>query len=262
MAESDNRSRRRRLRERFARAGTEALTDYELLELLLFSAQLRRDQKPLAKRLIKRFGSFAEVISAEPARLREVDGVGESAVTLLKVVQAAAHELARGKVRNRPVLSSWQSVLEYCQASMAHERTEAFHVLFLDSKNVLIADEVQQTGTVNHAPVYPREVVKRALALGATALIMVHNHPSGDPTPSQGDIATTKEVAAAALASASRSTTTSSSGAAPTPRSNRWGCCNRAQTRNVATGLHARASGRSIKVSYLETLLQLEAKTP
>ena len=116
----------------------------------------------------------------------------------MKAVQAAAHELVRGKVLNRPVLSSWQSVLEYCQASMAHERTEAFRVLFLDSKNALIADEVQQTGTVNHAPVYPREVVKRALALSATAFIMVHNHPSGDPTPSPGDIAVTKEVAAAA----------------------------------------------------------------
>ena len=168
------------------------------MELLLFSAQLRRDQRPLAKRLLKQFGSFAEAISAEPARLREVDGMGESSITLLKVVQAAAHELARGKVLNRPVLTSWQSVLEYCQASMAHERTEAFRILFLDSRNTLIADEVQQTGTVNHAPVYPREVVKRALALGATAIIMVHNHPSGDPTPSRGDIAVTTEVAEAA----------------------------------------------------------------
>jgi DNA repair protein RadC len=198
MAGSDNRSHRERLRKRFMRGGAEALGDYELLELLLFSAQLRRDQRPLAKRLLKQFGSFAEAISAEPARLREVDGMGESSITLLKVVQAAAHELARGKVLNRPVLTSWQSVLEYCQASMAHERTEAFRILFLDSRNTLIADEVQQTGTVNHAPVYPREVVKRALALGATAIIMVHNHPSGDPTPSRGDIAVTTEVAEAA----------------------------------------------------------------
>ena len=198
MTESDNRAHRQRLRLRFMRGGAEALADYELLELLLFSAQLRRDLKPLAKRLVKRFGSFADVISADPARRREVEDVGETTITLLKVVQAAALELARAKVLNRPVLSSWQSVLDYCQASMAHERTEAFRVLFLDSKNVLIADEVQQTGTVNHAPVYPREVVKRALAVGATALIMVHNHPSGDPTPSPEDIAVTKEVAAAA----------------------------------------------------------------
>ena len=195
---SDNRLHRKRLRERFMRGGAQALADYELLELLLFSAQLRRDQKPLAKRLVKHFGSFAEVISAEPARLREVDGVGESSIILLKAVQAAAHELVRGKVLNRPVLSSWQSVLEYCQASMAHDRTEAFRILFLDSGNTLIADEVQQTGTVDHAPVYPREVVRRALALGANALIMVHNHPSGDPTPSRSDITMTQEVATAA----------------------------------------------------------------
>ena len=198
MAESDNRLHRQRLRQRFMRGGAEALADYELLELLLFSAQLRRDLKPLAKQLVKRFGSFADVISADPDRLREAGGVGETTITLLKVVQAAALELARAKVLNRPVLSSWQSVLDYCQASMAHERTEAFRILFLDPKNVLIADEVQQTGTVNHAPVYPREVVKRVLAVGATAIIMVHNHPSGDPTPSADDIAVTKEVAAAA----------------------------------------------------------------
>ena len=183
MTESDNRAHRQRLRLRFMRGGAEALADYELLELLLFSSQLRRDLKPLAKRLVKRFGSFADVISADPARLREVEDVGETTLTLLKVVQAAALELARAKVLNRPVLSSWQSVLDYCQASMAHERTEAFRVLFLDSKNVLIADEVQQTGTVNHAPVYPREVVKRALAVGATALIMVTTIRAAIPPP-------------------------------------------------------------------------------
>ena len=186
---------RQRLRERFRRGGPDALADYELLELILFSAHPRGDVKPLAKRLIARFGGFADVVSAEPERLAEVSGVGDNAVTALKVVQAAALRLRWGKVIDRPVLSSWQTLLEYCQASMAYNGTERFRVLFLDRKNALIADEVQQTGTVDHAPVYPREVVKRALALGASALIMVHNHPSGDPTPSRGDIDITRQVA-------------------------------------------------------------------
>ena len=169
---------RERLRRRFLEGGDSALADYELLELLLFQAQARRDMKPLAKRLIARFGSFGAVISASPADLARVEGAGPSVIAALKVVRAAAVRLAREEVVERPVLSSWQQVLDYCRIAMAHEGIEQFRLLFLDSKNAVIADEVQQTGTVNHAPVYPREVIKRALELGATALIMVHNHPT------------------------------------------------------------------------------------
>ena len=185
---------RQRLRERFLKAGGEALPDYELLELVLFPAQPRRDVKPLAKRLLDRFGSFADVISAEPERLAEVPDVGEPVIAALKTVQAAALRLAKEQVLHRPVLSSWQALLDYCRASMGYRKSEQFRILFLDRKNVLIADEVQQQGTVDHTPVYPREVVKRALELGASALIMVHNHPSGDPTPSKADIEMTREV--------------------------------------------------------------------
>ena len=189
---------RQRLRERFMRAGGESLHDYEMLELLLFQASARGDMKPLAKALLKRFGSFAATISAAPERLREVDGVGEATVAALKVVQAAALRLSRDQILDRPVLSSWQALLDYCcNASMGFGTTEQFRLLFLDRKNVLIADEVQQTGTVDHTPVYPREVIKRAMNLGASAVIMVHNHPSGDPTPSGSDIEMTKEVAEA-----------------------------------------------------------------
>ncbi len=189
---------RERLRRRFLEGGDSALADYELLELLLFQAQARRDMKPLAKRLIASFGSFGAVISASPADLARVGGVGPSVITALKVVRAAAVRLAREEVVDRPVLSSWQQVLDYCRIAMAHEGIEQFRLLFLDSKNAVIADEVQQTGTVNHTPVYPREVIKRALELGATALIMVHNHPSGDPSPSKADIEMTRSVADAA----------------------------------------------------------------
>jgi DNA repair protein RadC len=185
---------RRRLRERFLKAGADALHDHELLEMLLFLAQPRGDMKPLAKQLLKRFGSFAGVVSAEPKALREVPGVGESSIIALKSVQAAALRLSREEVADRPVISSWDKLLDYCRASMAHEKVEQFRLLFLDRRNRLIADEVQQTGTVDHTPVYPREVVKRALELGASAIIMVHNHPSGDPTPSEGDIEMTREV--------------------------------------------------------------------
>jgi len=185
---------RERLRGRFREAGEEALADYELVELVLFRAQPRRDVKPLAKALMARFGSFAEVVSASPARLAEVEGLGEAAITELKLVQAAAHRLARGEVKRRPMLSSWSAVLDYCRTSMAFADKEQFRVLFLDKRNQLIADEVQQTGTVDHTPVYPREVVKRALELSATALLLVHNHPSGDPTPSRADIQMTKAI--------------------------------------------------------------------
>ncbi|HEX2215273.1 MAG TPA: DNA repair protein RadC [Xanthobacteraceae bacterium] len=185
---------RERLRRRFREAGAEALADYELLELLLFQAIPRRDVKPLAKQLLATFGSFAEVISAPPSRLAQEAKLSDRVIDDLKVVQAAAQRLARGAVTQRPVLSSWSSVLDYCRAAMAFADKEQFRILFLDKRNQLIADEVQQTGTVDHTPVYPREVVKRALELSATAIILVHNHPSGDPTPSQADIQMTQSV--------------------------------------------------------------------
>ena len=185
---------RERLRARFREAGAEAVSDYELLELVLFRAIPQRDVKPLAKELIARFGSFAEVVGAPPARLAEVKGVGETVITELKIVQAAAGRIARGEVKKRPVLSSWSSVLDYCRTAQAFADKEQFRLLFLDKRNQLIADELQQTGTVDHTPVYPREVVKRALELSATAIILVHNHPSGDPTPSRADIQMTQAI--------------------------------------------------------------------
>ena len=185
---------RERLRGRFRDAGADAVTDYELLELVLFRAIPQRDVKPLAKELIARFGSFAEVIAAPSLRLREIKGMGDAAVTELKIVHAAAQRLAKGEVRKRTVLSSWGSVLDYCRTAMAFSDKEQFRLLFLDKRNQLIADEVQQSGTVDHTPVYPREVVKRALELSATALILVHNHPSGDPTPSRADIQMTQSI--------------------------------------------------------------------
>ncbi|SCZ11383.1 DNA repair protein RadC [Microvirga guangxiensis] len=189
---------RDRLRARFTEVGGDALPDYELLELLLFRSIPRRDVKPLAKDLIKRFGTFAEVLAASPSRLLEVDGVSERVVTDLKIVEASARRLAKGEVAKRPVLSSWTSVLDYCRTAMAFMDKEQFRLLFLDKRNALIADEVQQSGTVDHTPVYPREVVKRALELSASALILVHNHPSGDPAPSSADIKMTKEIIDAA----------------------------------------------------------------
>jgi DNA repair protein RadC len=185
---------RERLRDRFREAGPESLSDYELLELLLFRALPRRDVKPLAKSLIATFGSFAEAISAPEVRLAEVKGLGDAAIAELKIVQAAASRLLRGAVRKRPVLSSWSSVLDYCRGAQAFADREKFRVLFLDKRNQLIADETQQVGTVDHTPVYPREVVKRALELSATAIILVHNHPSGDPTPSRADIQMTQQI--------------------------------------------------------------------
>ncbi|WP_291863857.1 DNA repair protein RadC [Bradyrhizobium sp.] len=185
---------RERLRERFYGAGPEALSDYELLEMALFPALPRRDTKPLAKALLKKFGSFAEVIHAPEARLREVDGIKDASVTQLKLMAAAAHRIARGEIRRSIALSSWNDVIDYCRTSMAFADKEQFRILFLDKRNQLISDEVQQTGTVDHTPVYPREVIKRALELSATALILVHNHPSGDPTPSQADIRMTKAI--------------------------------------------------------------------
>lgn len=185
---------RERLRTRFEEAGAETLPDYELLELLLFRSIPRRDVKPLAKELIQRFGSFAEVLGAPAARLSETDGVSEGVALDLKIVEAALKRMAKGAVGKRPVLSSWSSVLDYCRMAMAFAEREQFRILFLDKKNILIADEVQQTGTVDHTPVYPREVMRRALELSASAIILVHNHPSGDPTPSGADMRMTREL--------------------------------------------------------------------
>ncbi|MBM3544456.1 MAG: JAB domain-containing protein [Alphaproteobacteria bacterium] len=189
---------RERLRKRFRDAGPDALPDYELLEMVLFRAMPRRDTKPLAKALLARFGTFAEAVNAPEDLLREVPGIGDAAITELKLVRAAALRLMRGEVLERPVLSSWSQVLDYCRASMGFEAKEQFRILFLDKRNQIIADEVQQRGTVDHTPVYVREVVKRALELSATAIVLVHNHPSGDPTPSRADIEMTKQIVAAA----------------------------------------------------------------
>ncbi len=185
---------RERLRQRFRMGGADALPDYELLELVLFRSIPRADTKPVAKALIARFGSFAEVIGAAPERLMEVKGVGEAVAQDLKLIQAASLRLARGEVMNRPLLSSWKAIVDYCRAAMAFETREQFRILFLDKKNQLIADEVQQQGTVDHTPVYTREVIRRALELASTAIILVHNHPSGDPTPSLADIDMTKKI--------------------------------------------------------------------
>jgi DNA repair protein RadC len=185
---------RERLRERFRNAGPDALSDYELLEMALFPALPRRDTKPLAKSLLQKFGSFAEVIHAPEARLQEIDGIGEASIQQIKLMAAAATRIAKGRVQQRTALSSWNDVIDYCRTSMAFADKEQFRLLFLDKRNQLITDEVQQTGTVDHTPVYPREVIKRALELSATALILVHNHPSGDPTPSQADIQMTKAI--------------------------------------------------------------------
>ena len=191
---------RERLRERFLSA-PDALPDYELLEMLLFAARTRGDTKPLAKTLIKAFGNLAGVLSAEPARLRAVPGAeGDAVIAAVKLVQQAAVRLARAEVMQKPVIGSWEALLDYCQIALGREPTEQFRLLFLDRRNALIADEPQSRGTVDHTAVYPREVIKRALELGASALIMVHNHPSGDPTPSRADVDMTHQVRDAAKA--------------------------------------------------------------
>jgi DNA repair protein RadC len=189
---------RQRLRDRFMESGEAALADYELMELLLFRAIPRRDVKPLAKALVKRFGSFAEAVSARPERLREIEGLGAAAIAEIKLAEAAAIRVARGKVETRRTLSSFIEVAEYCRAAMAFAEREEFRVLFLDKRNALIADEVQGIGTIDHTPVYPREIIRRALELGASALILAHNHPSGDPTPSAADIRMTQDIVAIA----------------------------------------------------------------
>ena len=188
------RDHRKRLRDRFMVGGADAMPDYELLELVLFRAIPRQDVKPLARKLLDHFGSYNGVISASPGQLRQVNGVGDAVVTELKIIQATAQRLAQSRMMQRPVVSSWDALLAYCHSTMAHRDTEQFRILFLDTKNTVIADEEQAKGTVDHVPVYPREVVKRALELNASALILVHNHPSGDPTPSQADIAMTRQI--------------------------------------------------------------------
>ncbi|WP_299139703.1 DNA repair protein RadC [uncultured Tateyamaria sp.] len=192
---------RKRLRTRFMDGGAGAVPDYELLELVLFRAIPRQDVKPLAHTLMAEFGDFNRVVSAQPDRLRSIKGVGDAVICELKIIEASAQRLARARVMNKQVISSWDALVDYCHTTMAHRETEQFRVLFLDRKNVLIADEEQGKGTVDHVPVYPREVAKRALELNASALILVHNHPSGDPTPSQSDIDMTAqmEMACAAL---------------------------------------------------------------
>ena len=191
---------RDRLRERAAAGGLAPLPDYEVLELFLFRSIPRGDVKPLAKQLLARFGSLGGVLGATPEELRTVKGVGEAVALDLKLLHEAALRMGREQVVRRPVISSWSALLAYVKTALAHEAREQFRVLFLDKKNQLIADEVMNHGTVDHAPVYPREVVRRALELAASAIILVHNHPSGDPTPSRADIDMTSEIVEAARA--------------------------------------------------------------
>ncbi|TAL80271.1 MAG: JAB domain-containing protein [Beijerinckiaceae bacterium] len=185
---------RERLRERLKTAGGDSLADYEMLELILFRAIPRRDVKPLAKALLARFGSFPEVVAARPERLKEIEGISEAAIVEMKIVYEAAKRFAKTVVRDRHVLASFSAVFDYCRTAMAFLDHEEFRILFLDKKNVLIADEVQGVGTIDHAPVYPREIMRRALELNATAMVLVHNHPSGDPNPSGPDIQMTREI--------------------------------------------------------------------
>ena len=188
---------RERLRQRFAKSGAEALEDHELLELLLFGARPRGDTKPLAKKLLARFGSVGAVLGADRTALKEVDGAGEAVVHTLKLAEALAVKTLEDQVMERPVIASWQALLDYCRLRLAHRGTEHFRVLYLNNRNALIADEEQQRGTIDRVQLYPREVIKRALELGAAAVILVHNHPSGDPQPSRADVDMTREVAAA-----------------------------------------------------------------
>lgn len=189
------RDHRKRLRDRFVSGGAAALPDYELLELLLFRSLPRCDVKPVAHRLLKTFGDFNRVLSAPLDRLTEVRGVGDTVATDLKLIEAAAQRHARARILQRPVMSGWDAVLDYLHTTLSHAETEHFRALYMDRKNVLIADEELARGTVDHVPVYPREVLKKALGLNASALILVHNHPSGDPTPSEADIAVTRKIA-------------------------------------------------------------------
>ena len=196
MEADDHAGHRQRVRERFLKVGGDALEDYELLELALQLVIPRRDTKALAKTLLREFGSFSAVFNASEARLAQIKGLGGTTIAHIKVIQAVAARFGRDRIdAEQPILSSWSQLIDYCRSQMAFESIEQFRILFLDKKNRLIADEVQQTGTVDHTPVYPREVIKRSLELSATALILVHNHPSGDPAPSSADVRMTKEIA-------------------------------------------------------------------
>lgn len=191
---------RQRLRERFIKGGADALADYELLELMLCMAMPRGDVKPLAKALIAQFGSFANVLAARPEDLQTAKGLGDAGIAAIKIAEAGARHLSRERAMELPVIASWEQLIEYCRVRIGHLKTEELHLLFLDRKNRLIADECHQRGTVDHTPVYPREVIKRALELHASAIILVHNHPSGDATPSKGDIDMTRKIIEAAKA--------------------------------------------------------------
>lgn len=194
----DHTGRRQRLRQRFLKSGAGALADYELLEMILYAASPRIDTKPLAKRLLAHFGDFSRLVHATPLELARVEGMGDAAITSIKVIHAAAEKMLKAEASQRKIIQSWTALLDYCRVSMGHKKIEEFRVLFLNHKNMLISDEVQQSGTVNHAPVYPREVVKRALDLQASAIILAHNHPSGDPSPSKDDIEITRQISTAA----------------------------------------------------------------
>ncbi|PCK00434.1 MAG: hypothetical protein COA45_01255 [Zetaproteobacteria bacterium] len=189
---------RQRLRDRFVASGANALQDYELLELLLFMAIPRRDVKELAKTLLTEFGSLPELMSASHTDLTRIDGISENVATAIKTVTAIAERMMKQELMQKPILNNWTRLMDYCHMSMAHEKKEHFRILFMNKKNELIADEIQGSGTVDHTPAYPREIMKRSLELGATALILVHNHPSGDPKPSQADIDMTNAIIAAA----------------------------------------------------------------
>lgn len=195
---TDNNGHRKRLRERFLKGGDKSIPDYELVELLLFGVMTRGDVKPLAKTLLRECGSLSGLLQADHERLKAIPGIGESTIALLKTVQEIACRVIREEASSQPILKSWQTVIDYCRARMSHLSIEQFRLLFLDQKNKLIADEVQQQGTINSTPIFPREIVKRTLELGASSLILVHNHPSGDPTPSQADIDITRRVMGAA----------------------------------------------------------------
>lgn len=195
---TDHLGHRKRLRDRFLKGGEKGIPDYEIIELLLFGVIPRGDTKPLAKKLLDTCGSFSGLLQADIEKLKSIPGVGEATIVALKVIHEAACRLVREETNTQTTLNSWQSIINYCRARMSHLNVEQFRLLFLDQKNKVIADEVQQQGTINRTPVFPREVVKRTLELGATSLIMVHNHPSGDPTPSQADIDITRKVIKAA----------------------------------------------------------------
>ncbi|MCB1533020.1 MAG: DNA repair protein RadC [Alphaproteobacteria bacterium] len=185
---------RDRLRERFLESGPDALQDYELLELILFSAIPRRDVKPLAKDILKTFGGLPELMNAPLEQLTKIEGISEKTAILLRTMTAVSHRALKNELMQKPVLNSWTRLMDYCQSTMAHETKEHFRILFLNKKNEMIADEIQNSGTVDHTPAYPREIMKRALELGATALILVHNHPSGDPRPSEADVDMTRAI--------------------------------------------------------------------